>query len=98
VHIRVMYQQADLAFRAYVGRRVCGVANRRLDGRPDSYDEARIRERARMIPIAVDARAQHRPHESTFSYSLLAGEEDANRWDDAAREWIRNHARLNVHS
>lgn len=78
-------------------RRVCGVANRRLDGRPDSYDEARIRERARMIPIAVDARAQHRANEIPFSYAPLAGEEDANRWDDAAREWIRNYARLNVH-
>ncbi len=39
-----------------------------LHGKPGVYDEARIRERARMIGYAIDARRQRFPDETPFRY------------------------------
>ena len=50
------------------------------------YDEERIRERSRVIALAIDARHQRFPLEDRYIYQPLAGEEDDNRWSEATRE------------
>jgi len=56
------------------------------------YDEERVRERSRVIALAIDARQQRFPHESRYVYQPLVGEEEANRWSDATREsLLRNY-------
>ena len=52
------------------------------------YDEARIFERSRLIAVAIDARQQRFPHEPRYVYQPLVGQEDQNRWNEAARESI----------
>ncbi|MDE0023993.1 MAG: phytanoyl-CoA dioxygenase family protein [Spirochaetaceae bacterium] len=59
---------------------------------PVTYDAARIHERSRIIALAIDARHQRFPHERSYRYQPLAGELDANRWNEAARASIlRNY-------
>ena len=55
---------------------------------PVIYDEARIYERSRLIAVGMDARQQRFPHEPRYVYHPLVGQEDQNRWDEAARESI----------
>ncbi len=52
------------------------------------YDEARIFERSRLIAVGIDARQQRFPHELRYVYQPLVGQEDQNRWNEAARESI----------
>jgi hypothetical protein len=52
------------------------------------YDEERIHERSRLIALAIDARRQRYPHEHRYVYQPLAWQEDANRWNEDARENI----------
>ena len=56
--------------------------------KPVAYDEEYIHERARLIAVAIDARQQRFPHESRYVYQPFIGQEDANRWNEAARENI----------
>ncbi len=59
-----------------------------LVSEPVVYTEERIHERSRMIAIAIDARQQRFPSEPRYFYQPLAGEEDANRWNDVARQTV----------
>lgn len=52
------------------------------------YDAAHVRERCRMIPLAIDARAQHFADEERFVYEPFAGEEDALRYTPENRDKI----------
>ena len=52
------------------------------------YDEERIYERSRLIALAIDARGQRFPHEPRYVYQPTLGEEEANRWNEGARESI----------
>ena len=56
--------------------------------KPVVYDNEYIHERARLIAVAIDARHQRYPGESRYVYQPFIGEEDANRWNEAARENI----------
>ena len=49
------------------------------------YDEERVHQRSRVIALAIDARRQRFPHEQPYVYQPLAGEEEANRWNESAR-------------
>jgi ectoine hydroxylase-related dioxygenase (phytanoyl-CoA dioxygenase family) len=69
-------------------KRVLGVTTRRLNGVVETYDEARITERSRIIAIAIDARRQLFPQERSYVYRPLAGQEDANRWNETTRETV----------
>ena len=60
----------------------------RHSGEPVVYDETRVRERSRLITLAIDARQQRFPHEPRYVYQPLAGQEDTNRWNETARENI----------
>ena len=55
---------------------------------PTTYTEQYIHERARLIALGIDARGQRYSHESRYVYQPFIGEEDANRWNEAARENI----------
>ena len=49
---------------------------------------ARVNERSRMIPIAIDARRQRFPNETSYVYRPLEGREDENRWNDETRNTV----------
>jgi len=56
------------------------------------YDAERVVERSRIIALAIDARQQRFPNESRYVYKPLAGQEDANRWNDDTRvSLLRNY-------
>jgi ectoine hydroxylase-related dioxygenase (phytanoyl-CoA dioxygenase family) len=66
---------------------VLGVRNKNYDP-VVVYDEACIHERSRLIALAIDARQQRFPDEPRYVYQPLAGQEDANRWNETTRESI----------
>jgi len=69
-------------------RRVLNVTTRRLTGKVETYDEARIAERTRIIQIAIDARRQRFPQERGYVYRPLAGRENDNRWNETTRKTV----------
>ena len=78
-------------------RRVLDVTTRRLNGVVETYDQARIDARTRIIQIAIDARHQHFPHEKSYVYRPLAGREDENRWNEATRAGVlKNYNQLDM--
>ena len=54
----------------------------------DHYDEARIHERAAVIAVAIDARAQHFPQETPFHYQPFDGQEDDYRFGEETFERV----------
>ena len=65
-----------------------GVTTRRLNGPVETDDETRIAELSCLIQIAIDARRQRFPEEQSYVYRPLAGQEDANRWNETTRETV----------
>jgi hypothetical protein len=61
-----------------------------------TYDADRIRERARLIGYAIDARRQRFPDEVPYVYKPHADEGLAYRWDDKARAAIRDYNLLDL--
>jgi len=61
-----------------------------------TYDEARIRERARVIGFAIDARRQRFPSEVPYVYQPNVGQPHAYRWTDAARMGLRDYNLLDL--
>ena len=72
----------------FARRRVLNVTTELLSGDLATFDEARVNERSRMIPIAIDARRQRFPDETSYVYRPLAGREDENRWNDETRRKV----------
>lgn len=60
----------------------------------DRYDEERIFNRSRVLAVAIDARAQHFPHEKRFAYQPFAGIEDEYRYTAASRQSVINDYNL----
>jgi hypothetical protein len=56
--------------------------------RGDVYDEQRIFERAAVIAVAIDARAQQFRDETPYHYQPFAGLEDDYRWNDETFERV----------
>ncbi len=73
---------------------IVGVDAKLLNGDVVHYDEDRVRERSRIITLAIDARAQGFPDEERYVYQPLAGEEDQNRFDDDTRETLLKNYNL----
>ena len=67
-------------------KRVLGVTTRRLHGAIETYDQARIDERCRILQLAIDARRQRFPQERAYVYRPLAGREDESRWNETTRQ------------
>jgi hypothetical protein len=60
------------------------------------YDAARIRERARLVGYAIDARRQRFPNETPFVYLPHAREGLSYRWNDKARAEIKDYNLLDL--
>ncbi len=61
-----------------------------------TYDEARIRERARVIGYAIDARRERFMHETPFVYQPFVGNEAEYRWNEAARADLKDYNLLDL--
>jgi hypothetical protein len=77
-------------------RSVLGVQGGGLHAAPAVFDDARIRERSRVIGYAIDARRQRFPDETPFVYRPHADAGETYRWDDAARATMRDYNRLDL--
>ena len=60
------------------------------------YDDTRIRERSRLIGLAIDARAQRFPAEEPYVYQPFAGIEDNYRWNEAAKAGLKDYNLLDL--
>ena len=60
------------------------------------YDDARIRERSKMIQYAIDARGQRFPDETPYRYAPFAAEADALRWTPAVKASIKDYNLLDL--
>ncbi|MDI1285860.1 MAG: phytanoyl-CoA dioxygenase family protein [Reyranella sp.] len=60
------------------------------------YDAERIRERARLIGYAIDARRRRFPGETPYVYKPHADAGDSYRWDAAARAGIKDYNLLDL--
>lgn len=60
------------------------------------YDDARIRERSRVIAYAIDARAQRFPDETPFRYAPLADVQAQYRWTPETRASIKDYNLLDL--
>ena len=78
-------------------KRVLNVTARRLKGNIETYDQARIDARCRILQIAIDARRQRFPDEKAYVYRPLIGHEDENRWNEQTRASVlRNYNQLDM--
>ena len=74
----------------------CGVTAGGIHNKAATYDEVRIRERARLIGYAIDARRQRFPDERPFAYQPHVREGLSYRWDDKARADIKDYNLLDL--
>ncbi|MGR8950191.1 MAG: phytanoyl-CoA dioxygenase family protein [Gammaproteobacteria bacterium] len=75
---------------------VLGVTAGGVHNAKATYDEARIKERARLIGYAIDARRQRFPQEVPYVYAPLAGYEDKYVWGESARADIKDYNLLDL--
>jgi len=70
---------------------VLGVHGGGLHAAPAVFDEARIRERSRMIGYAIDARRQRFSSEVPFVYQPLADTGESLRWNETVKRNIKDY-------
>ncbi|MBS0223926.1 MAG: phytanoyl-CoA dioxygenase family protein [Proteobacteria bacterium] len=75
---------------------VLGVKAGGVHNKEAVYDAGRIRERARLIGYAIDARRQRFPDETPFVYKPHADEGLGYRWNDEARAGIKDYNLLDL--
>jgi ectoine hydroxylase-related dioxygenase (phytanoyl-CoA dioxygenase family) len=75
---------------------VLGVTSGGVHNPVAEYDDARIRERSRLILYAIDARRQRFPRETSYRYVPLAGQEARYRWTPAAKADIKDYNLLDL--
>lgn len=77
-------------------RSVLGVKAGGVHNKEAVYDADRIRDRARLIGYAIDARHQRFPAETPYVYKPHADEGLTYRWDDRARAGIKDYNLLDL--
>lgn len=77
-------------------RSVLGVHGGGVHNAAAIYDDARIRERARLIGYAIDARRQRFPDETPFAYQPHVRAGISYRWDAAAKADIKDYNLLDL--
>ena len=77
-------------------RSVLGVTSGGVHNAVAVYDEARIRERSRVIAYAIDARRQRFPEETPYRYAPFAGEEAEFRWTPETIGSLRDYNLLDL--
>ena len=65
-----------------------------IHGHVGLLDDHRIAKRSRMIPLAIDARRQQYPDETSFIYKPLA--DLKVKWDGTARAAIADYNALDL--
>jgi len=75
---------------------VLGVAGGGLHSAPAVYDDAHIRERSRLIGLAIDARHKRFPKETPYVYEPLRDQGIRHRWNDAARTGLKDYNLLDM--
>lgn len=65
---------------------VLGLRTQGYGGTLKVYDEDYIRERSKMIMLAIDARRQRYPHEVPYVYAPLLDSEEECRWSEELKE------------
>ncbi|MEM7267853.1 MAG: phytanoyl-CoA dioxygenase family protein [Pseudomonadota bacterium] len=75
---------------------VLGVQGGGLHNAPAIYDEARIRERSRVIGYAIDARSKRFPDETPYVYQPHAEAGERPVWDAAAKASMRDYNLLDL--
>jgi hypothetical protein len=77
-------------------RSVLGVTAGGIHNQAATYDAERIRQRARLIGYAIDARRQRFPGETAFVYKPHVDEGLTYRWDDKARADVKDYNLLDL--
>lgn len=77
-------------------RSVLGVQGGGVHNAPAIYDAERIRQRARVIGYAIDARRQRFPEETPFVYKPHAEAGETWRWDEAAKATMKDYNLLDL--
>jgi hypothetical protein len=77
-------------------RSVLGVQGGGVHNAAAVYDDARIRERAKLIGYGIDARRQRHPDEVSFVYVPHAAAGETCRWDDQAKADVRDYNLLDL--
>jgi hypothetical protein len=75
---------------------VLGVKAGGVHNKEAVYDADRIRERARLIGYAIDARRQRFPSETAYTYKPHADQGLGYRWDDKAKAGIKDYNLLDL--
>jgi Phytanoyl-CoA dioxygenase (PhyH) len=88
--------RVTLNFGFHGRRSVLGVEGGGVHNEPAIYDAARIRERARVIGYAIDARARRFPQETPFAYRPHVEGGETWRWDAAAKAGMRDYNLLDL--
>ena len=70
---------------------VLGVRSGGIHNPVSEYDEAYIRQRSRLIGLAIDARRQRFPDEQPYVYQPFVGFEHAYRWTPEAKAGLRDY-------
>jgi hypothetical protein len=70
---------------------VLGVVSGGVHNPVGVYDDQRIRERSRLIMLAIDARRQRFPHEKPYHYAPFAGQEELYRWTPKERAALKDY-------
>jgi hypothetical protein len=88
--------RVTLNFGFHRRRSVLGVEGGGVHNEVAVYDDARIRERARVIGYAIDARARRFPQEMPYTYKPHAEGGETWRWDAAAKAGMRDYNLLDL--
>ena len=88
--------RVTLNFGFHRRRSVLGVEGGGVHNEPAVYDDARIRERARIIGYAIDARGRRFPAETPYRYQPHAEGGESWRWDAAAKAGMRDYNLLDL--
>ncbi len=77
-------------------RSVLGVKGGGVHNAPAVYDAERIRQRARLVGYAIDARRRRFPDEAPFVYRPHAAAGETWRWDAQAKAGIKDYNLLDL--
>ncbi len=88
--------RVTLNFGFHRRKSVLGVQAGGIHNAVATYDEARIRERARLIGYGIDARRQRFPNETPYRYKPHVDAGLSYRWDETAKIGIKDYNLLDL--
>ena len=88
--------RVTLNFGFHRRRSVLDVQGGGIHAKPTVYDAGHIRERAKMLGYAIDARRRRFPQETPFAYQPHVQAGERYTWDPAARAAIKDYNLLDI--